>query len=503
MSRSDREAVDVLIVGAGLSGVAAAQALKTRCPQKSFAILEARAAAGGTWDLFRYPGVRSDSDMYTLGFSFRPWTRDQAIADGGAIRDYIDETIDALGVREKIRFGTRVVSCEWSSTKARWRVVAERDGDRAEIDCRFLVMGAGYYQYNEGYTPDFSGRDAFAGVVVHPQQWPEDLDVAGKTVAVIGSGATAITLAPALVTEGAKVVMAQRSPTYVFAMPGRSALSRRLSRLLPGALAFRLMRWQRIILQQITYKLARAAPKKTAAKLKKAAASLLPEGYEVERHFSPRYDPWSERLCVTPDGDFFRAIRRGDLKVVTDAVDGFTPNGLKLASGSEIEADIVVTATGLNLQMWGGAEIRVDGRRLQAGDLLTYRGVLFEGAPNFASIFGYVNASWTLRAELAAQYICRLINHMDRRGADAVTPVNPEPDQSRSPYVDFSSGYFQRAADLTPKQGACAPWRHPQDYFADLSGLKFAPIGGPELKFFNAGTADAQPRAQRVEEATA
>lgn len=473
---------DVLIIGAGLSGIGAARHLQKRRPEKTYAILEGRGAIGGTWDLFRYPGIRSDSDMFTLGYGFRPWRQAKAIADGPSIRDYVNETAAEHGIDKHIRFNHWVTDVSWSSDEARWTVKASRNGEIVRYSCNFLWMCSGYYRYSSGYTPEFKGRDRFRGEIVHPQKWPEDFDYAGKRVLVIGSGATAVTLIPSMADKAGHVTMLQRSPTYMFSMPGTSPLAEFLQRVLPRSWAYWLMRWERIILQQIMYKLARARPKKTAERLIEMTRERLPEGFDVEKHFRPNYNPWDQRLCLVPDDDLFEAIKAGKASVVTDEIETFTEKGVLLKSGEEIEADIIITATGLELEMLGGANLYVDGEKVDIGKTLTYRGMMYSGVPNLVSVFGYLNASWTLRADLISEYVCRLLAYMDRRGYVEARPVNDDPDMPREPYADFTSGYIMRAIDKMPKQGR-PPWRHPQDYAWDVMHMRFGRIDDGVLEF--------------------
>ena len=489
--------VDVLIVGAGLSGIGAARHLTKRCPAKSYVILEGRAAIGGTWDLFRYPGVRSDSDMFTLGYAFKPWTEAKAIADGPSILNYVRQTAAESGADRHIKFNHQVKSAAWSSRDARWTVEAVHDGAPVTFTCNFLLMCAGYYRYGEGYAPEFPGMARFAGPIVHPQKWPENLDYAGKRVVVIGSGATAVTLVPAMAEQAAHVVMLQRSPTYMFSMPARDGFANFLRRILPAQAAYEITRFMRITMQQIMFKLARARPARTRARLIEHVRERLGADYDVARHFTPSYNPWDQRLCLVPDDDLFTAIRDGKASVVTDTIDTFTERGIKLASDQDIEADIIVTATGLVLEMAGGATLSVDGRAVNYGERFTYKGMMLNDVPNFAQVFGYTNASWTLRADLVCEYVCRLINHMDRKGLDYCAPHKADPSMEAIPYLDFSSGYVQRAMQTWPKQGARAPWRHPQDYGRDMFQLRFGALEDGVMAFRRAGEgAESGPAPQ-------
>ena len=476
--------VDVLIVGAGLSGVGAACHLRRRCPGKSFVILEARDAIGGTWDLFRYPGVRSDSDMFTLGYVFRPWTAAKAIADGPAIRDYVRETAREYGVDQHIRFGHRVLQADWSSPDAQWTVVSQRTdtGEMVSVRCSFLLVCSGYYRYDEGYTPQLPGIDRFTGRIVHPQQWPDDLDYAGKRVIVIGSGATAVTVVPAMAREAAHVTMLQRSPSYVLSVPSTDRIARLLRRALSPRLAYPLIRWRNILLAVLLFKLSRRRPELTKTLLRRAVTAQLPSGYDVGTHFTPRYNPWDQRLCLLPDADLLRAIRNDRASIVTDHVRTFTEDGIELESGIQLRADIVVTATGLQLLALGGMTLTVDGTEVNLSQTVTYKGMMLAGVPNCAMTIGYTNASWTLKADLVAQYVCRLIKHMDRRGYAICTPVAPEAGELH-PIIDFTSGYVLRGVEALPKQGSSSPWRLHQSYPRDLILMRFGHVEDKGMRF--------------------
>ncbi|MFR9779866.1 flavin-containing monooxygenase [Micromonospora sp. MS34] len=481
--------VDVLIVGAGLSGVGAAVHLRQQCPGKTYTVLEARAAVGGTWDLFRYPGIRSDSDMYTLGYSFKPWTDPKAIADGDSIREYVRQTAREHGIGEHIRFHHRVLRAEWDSATARWTVHAHRDdtGEDMVLTCGFLFTNTGYYRYDEGYTPELPGVERYAGRLVHPQHWPADLDYAGKRVVVIGSGATAITLVPALAERAAHVTMLQRSPTYVISLPSRDALADALRRRLPAKAAYALVRWKNVALGVANFQLSRRAPALVKRFLRRAAKGRLPVGYDIDRHFSPRYDPWDQRLCVVPDGDLFTAVSDGRAAVVTDTIDTFTEQGIRLTSGTELPADLVVTATGLNLLALGGMTVVVDGTEVDLGATVAYKGMMLSGVPNFAMTIGYTNASWTLKADLVATYVCRLLRHLDATGEQIVTPLAPDSDQLE-PIIDLKSGYVLRAVDRLPKQGPKAPWRLRQNYPRDVLMMRHGRLADSGVRFSRAGT---------------
>jgi monooxygenase len=486
-----REHFDVLIVGAGLSGIGAGYHLQANCPRKSYAILEARDCIGGTWDLFRYPGIRSDSDMYTLGYSFRPWEEPKAIADGESILSYVRQTASDHRIDEKVRFHHRVVRAEWSTAQARWTVEVERS-DTAEtvlLSCRFLLMCSGYYRYEEGYTPEFPGVERFAGRIVHPQQWSEDIDYAGKRVVVIGSGATAITLVPSMAPTAAHVTMLQRSPSYVVSLPAEDGIANVLRRRLPAKVAYGIVRWKNVLRTMASFQLSRRRPAVMKALLRKALERQLPPGYDIDTHFKPRYDPWDQRLCLVPDGDLFAAIRGGSASVVTDRIDTFTERGLKLASGAELEADLVVTATGLDLIALGGMQIAVDGREIELPETMSYKGMMLTGVPNIAFALGYTNASWTLKCDLTCEYVCRLLNHMDAHGYRQCTPHNHDPAIAELPFIDFSSGYVQRAIDKFPKQGSKAPWRLYQNYALDILNLKFGSVEDGAMEFSNTGSA--------------
>jgi monooxygenase len=478
------EHFDVLIVGGGLSGIGAACSLRRHCPGKSYAILEGRAGIGGTWDLFRYPGIRSDSDMYTLGYSFRPWAQGKAIADGGSILEYITDTAKDYGVDEHIRFRHLVRRASWSSKEARWTVEADSGPDwTARFSCDFLFVCTGYYSYAEGYTPEFPGRERFAGPIVHPQKWPQDLAYAGKRVIVIGSGATAVTLVPAMAKHAARVTMLQRSPTYVVARPEHDALAGFLRRRLPARMAFNLVRWRNILLGIYFYGLCKRNPGRVKKWISGQVRDALGPDYDVHTHFTPRYNPWDQRMCLVPDGDLFEAIKQGTAEVVTGEIETFTEKGIKLSGGRELEAEIIVTATGLNLVAFGDIQISVDGRGVIPAAALNYKGTMYEGIPNLASTFGYTNASWTLKSELTCDYICRVLNHMEAKGFRICVPQNDDPGITREPWLNLTSGYIQRVADKLPKQGSKAPWRLHQNYIRDLLSLKYGSLDDGVMRF--------------------
>ncbi len=475
------ETFDVLIVGAGVSGIDVAYRLQEGRPGKSFTILEARNAIGGTWDLFRYPGVRSDSDMATFGFPFRPF-RGKSIADGASIQCYIEETAREFGIDRHIRFGHRVVGASWCSDEARWTVEVETGAGRAFLTGRFLSVCAGYYDYERGYEPVLPGADRFAGPIVHPQHWPSDLVVAGKRVVVIGSGATAVTLVPELAARGADVTMLQRSPSYVLAIPSVDPIARWLGRTLPRRLTDRLVRWKNIGISTLLYGFARRRPAVARRMLLKGVSRALGPGHDVERDFGPAYNVWDQRLCLVPDGDLFAAIRKGRASVVTDTVEMFTEHGIQLSSGRAIEADIIVTATGFVIKLMGGIAFDIDGVAQDFSKKLIYKGMMLSGMPNFAFGFGYTNASWTLKCDLSARYVVRLLNHLDGHRYASATPV-PAGDVEPQPMVNFTSGYVKRAAAMLPRQGLRAPWRLHQNYLLDWAGFSFGRIEDGTMRF--------------------
>jgi monooxygenase len=468
------EHVDVLIVGAGLSGIGAACLLQQHSPRKTFAILEARDAIGGTWDLFRYPGVRSDSDMFTLGYSFRPWTASRAIADGPVIRDYIRDTASELGVDSRVRFRHRVTAADWDGDTARWTVTAVngQDGAITTFTCSWLSVCSGYYRYDAGHQPVFPGQEEYDGLLVHPQQWPEDLDWTGKRIVVIGSGATAVTLVPNLAERAAHVTMLQRTPSYILSMPRTDPLARQLQRRLPPALAFRVVRWKNVLVTTASYQFARRRPKAMKALIRKGLVRALPHDFDVDAHFSPPYDPWDQRLCLVPDNDLFRAIGSGSAEIVTDRIARLTRTGVELSSGRRLDADIIVSATGLTVLPVGGMTISVDGSPVELGKTVSYKGMMVSGVPNFNMVIGYTNASWTLKADLVSRYVSRLLNYMDAHSYDRATPQAPQDDSADQPFLDFQSGYVQRSLDQLPKQGRRAPWRLRQNYLRDLAMMR-------------------------------
>ncbi len=479
------EHVDVLVVGAGISGIGAGYHLQTKCAGRSYAILEGRENIGGTWDLFRYPGIRSDSDMYTLGYAFRPWTGEKSIVDGPSILNYLRETARAYGIDRKIRFGWQLKRATWSSQAATWTVEAERasGGETLRMSCNFLFMCSGYYNYAAGYTPQFDGIERFAGRVVHPQKWSEDIAYAGKRVVIIGSGATAVTLVPELAKQAAHVTMLQRSPTYVVARPSADASAARLRRWLPARLAHHATRWKNVLLGMYFFNLCRRKPERAKALLLGGVKKALGPDYDIATHFTPRYKPWEQRLCLVSDGDLFRAIREKRVSVVTDLIDCFTETGVRLRSGAELPADLVVMATGLQLQVLSDVVLSVDGERVEPARRFTYKGMMYSDVPNFASSFGYTNASWTLKSDLTCAYVCRLLNHMQRSGTRSCVPRVRDAAMGAEPWVDFSSGYFQRAQAILPRQGTKKPWKLHQNYLRDLVSMRFAPLEDEAMEF--------------------
>ena len=481
------EHLDVLVVGAGLSGIGAAHHLQTTSPWATYAVFEARDAIGGTWDLFRYPGIRSDSDMFTLGYSFRPWPGAKSIADGASILQYIVDTAAESGIDEKIRFNHRIVSTDWSTDDGCWHVTAERTdtGETVELTASFVFSCSGYYRYDQGYLPDFAGMDEFRGEIIHPQQWPADFEAAGKQIVVIGSGATAITLVPSLAATAGHVTMLQRSPTYVMALPTKDPLANFMRRWLPTKVSGPVIRWQHALASQGFFKLSRWRPDLVKKILRKGLERQLPAGYDIDTHFTPTYNPWDQRLCVVADGDMFKAIKAGTASVTTDRIDTFTETGLRLESGQELDADVVVTATGLDLLFIGGIEVTVDGEKIDVPSKLTYKGMMLQDVPNFALALGYTNASWTLKAELTCDYVCRLVNHLHETGNRQCTPRATGADVSDDPVFNLSSGYVTRNLDKLPKQGKSFPWQTHHSYLADYRAMKRKPIVDGAMVFSN------------------
>lgn len=479
------EHVDVLIVGAGLSGIGAAYHLQQKCPARSYVILEGRDAIGGTWDLFRYPGIRSDSDMYTLGYSFKPWTEDKAIAAGPTILNYIRETAQDNRIEPHIRFNHRVKSASWSSKDARWTVEAERGEGREVVTytCNFLFQCSGYYDYEQGYTPEFAGLDRFRGQIVHPQKWTGDIDYKDKRVVVIGSGATAVTLVPEMAKDAKHVTMLQRSPTYVVARPGSDELALKLRKRFGAGVAYQLIRWRNVLFGMYFFQLCRRKPERAKQLLLGGVRLALGKDFDVEKHFTPTYNPWQQRLCLVPDGDLFRTIREGRASVVTNHIDRFTETGIRLKDGSELEADMVVTATGLNLKVMGGVALSVDGKAIEPSQLMSYKGMMYSDVPNLATATGYTNASWTLKCDLTCEYVCRLLNYMDKNGYRTSVPRQNDPSVTEAPWLDFTSGYVQRSVAKFPKQGSKRPWKLYQNYAFDIVTLRFGKVDDGVMQY--------------------
>ncbi len=487
------ERVDVVVVGAGLSGIGAGYHLQTMSPDRSYVILEGRDGLGGTWDLFKYPGVRSDSDMHTLGFSFKPWTEAKSIADGPSILAYLKDTVAQFGIDQHIRYGQLVSKAEWSSDDATWTVTStdKHTGASKSIECSFLFMCSGYYSYKKGHTPEFVGRERFKGTIVHPQEWPTNLDYAGKRVVVIGSGATAVTIVPSMAQHAAHVTMLQRSPTYMVSRPDHDALANRMRKVLPEKMAYSITRFKNTWRQQLVYNKTRTDPEKVKKLLLGGIQLELGADYDIAKHFTPNYNPWDQRLCLVPNGDFFKAMREGKASVVTDHIASFTETGIQLASGEHLEADVIVTATGLELVTLGEMDFMVDGKQVDFSQTWTYKGFAYSDIPNMASTFGYINASWTLRSDLTAEYVCRLLNHMRKKGVAQCTPRLREQDRNmkQRPWIDgFSSGYMQRMMHRMPRQGDHEPWINPQNYRRDKKMFKHSPIDDGVMQFTKQST---------------
>ncbi len=476
---------DVVIVGAGISGIGAAYNIQKSCPTKSFTIFEGRENIGGTWDLFKYPGIRSDSDMHTMGFRFKPWTDPKTIADGPSILEYLNEAADENNLREKIQFKTKVKTAQWDSNSACWRLGIEKDGSGViqDISCSILYLCGGYYNYDQGYLPEFDGYEDFEGTLVHPQKWPEDLDYENKKVIVIGSGATAVTIVPSMADKVSKITMLQRSPTYYFAAPDEDVIGNFIKRFTTDRLGYFLVRWKNILMQRFMLARLRKYPQKTKEMLINLVRKQLSDDYDVDKHFTPRYMPWDQRLCFVPNGDMFKAINSGKAEVVTDTIDRFTKNGILLDSGNEIEADIIVTATGLNMQLLNGIDISIDNEKLDISERIQYKTMMFSNVPNLIATFGYTTASWTLGADLTSEYACKLINLMDSKGMDYFYPDAGEDVVGQGDFLDLNSGYIQRVAHKLPKQGSRDPWINTQNYLKDLFQVRFKSIEDSDLKF--------------------
>ena len=476
---------DIIVVGAGISGIAAAYNLQKSCPNKSFAILEGRSALGGTWDLFKYPGIRSDSDMHTLGFRFKPWIHKKSIADASSILEYLNETVDEYGIRDKIVFNQKVTSANWLSEKSLWELNVMNEGQSISMTCNFLFLCGGYYSYDKPYMPKFPKQDRFEGQVIHPQFWDESMDYSDKKVIVIGSGATAVTLVPAIAKNAAHVTMLQRSPSYVVSAPGEDSWSQALNKIFPIRLTYFLIRWKNIFRTSLGFYLSRKYPERVKDRLINLVREELGNDYDVEKHFTPRYNPWDQRMCLVPDSDLFNSIKSGKASVVTDHIDHFTENGILVKSGEHLEADIIVTATGIELNALNDIEVSVNNEKVEPHNRLSYKGMMLSGVPNLAFSFGYVNASWTLRADLTCEYVCRLLNRMDKLGVNTCIPQEDPTAIVDDEYIDFSSGYVQRALDRLPKQGKKAPWRNYQNYLKDIFLVRLFSLKDSTLKFYN------------------
>ncbi|MGW0694903.1 flavin-containing monooxygenase [Streptomyces sp. NPDC002738] len=483
------EHIDVLIIGAGISGIGAAYHLQTEQPTRSYAILEARGASGGTWDLFRYPGIRSDSDLHTFGYGFKPWRNDKSIATADLILDYLRETASENGIEQHIRYGHKVRSASWSTTDARWTVEIERTdtGDTLSMTANWLFCASGYYRYDEGFTPRFEGRDRFEGQIVHPQHWPEDLDYAGKKVVVIGSGATAVTLIPAMAETAGHVTMLQRSPTYVLPVSSEDVIANMLRKVLPARLAYRLTRRKNIAMQGVIWRSSQRYPRAVRRFIRAVNVRQLPAGYPVDEHFNPAYDPWDQRLCTVPDADLFKALGQGTASVVTDRIASFTETGIRLESGRDLEADIIVTATGLNVQLFGGMTLSVDGRPVELSEKVAFKGMMLNGVPNFAFAIGYTNSSWTLKVGLLCEHFTRLLAHMDATSTDICCPELPAPDMPTRPLLDFAAGYVKRSIDELPRRGLAYPWLMSMNYRSDVKLLRDGPVVDDSLRFASSG----------------
>ena len=484
---------DMIIVGAGLSGIGAACHLQSKHPNKSYKIIESRERMGGTWDLFRYPGVRSDSDMHTLGYSFKPWLSTKSIADGPAIRDYIKESAAEFGVDQHIQYQRKVVAASWDSATAKWTLSLENTGDLAgltaepeTLTCNFIYSCTGYYRYDQGFTPDFPDADQFNGQIVHPQLWPEDLDYSGKRVIVIGSGATAITLVPSMAKTAGHVTMLQRSPTYVLSRPDEDAVSQKLRRWFPEQLAYDLTRWKNVTAQAMLFQLSRRFPNYVKKLIRKVVHGWMGDDFAIDTHFNPSYKPWDQRLCLVPNGDLFRSLRKGTSSIVTDHIERFTENGILLKSGETLEADIIITATGLELLLLGGLKLEVDGVETKVADSLTYKGMMFSGIPNLALAAGYTNASWTLKCDLTSNYVCRLLSYMDKHKYQYCV-ANNDPSVKRLQFLDLASGYVDRAIDQFPKQGDKSPWKLHQNYLLDILNLRVGSVRDKAMGFYRGG----------------
>ena len=487
--------VDVLIVGAGISGIGLAHYLATTQPGRTFAIADGRDAIGGTWDLFRYPGIRSDSDLHTFGYEFKPWTADNAIADAHEILSYLQEVVDDDDLGRRIHFRHKVLKADFCSRTAQWTVTLASDGKQWDVTCDWLFGATGYYNYSAGYSPHFEGQEDFEGVIVHPQFWPEDLDYAGKDVVVIGSGATAVTLIPAMADTTGHITMLQRSPSYVMPLPRKDPIANGLRKVLPAKAAYAVTRRLNIGRGRFIYNLCQRHPKLARRIIRTLNVKSLPAGYEVDTHFNPKYNPWDQRLCAVPDADLFRTISKGKASVVTDKIVRFTKTGILLESGRELKADVIVTATGLKLQLFGGIEVSVDGEVKDAHESLVYKSFMLSGIPNLAFAFGYTNSSWTLKVDLVCEHLCKILAYMDQHGYTTVMPVVDDPSMEKRPMLDFSAGYISRAIDEFPQQGTTGPWTIEMDYWSDHARLRKGPVTDAALRFSTADRATATSAA--------
>ena len=476
---------DVIVVGAGISGIAAGYNLKKSCQNKSFAILEARENIGGTWDLFKYPGIRSDSDMHTLGFRFKPWIHDKSIADGPSILEYLNETIDEYKLRNNILLNHKIKSANWNSDQSKWELVVEENNHTKNMTCNFLFLCGGYYSYTKPHMPSFKNEENFDGDIVHPQFWNEEIDYANKKIAVIGSGATAITIVPAIAEIAEHVTMIQRSPTYVVSGPSEDKINKFLRKILPTKITYFLIRWKNILWQSFTFSMARKYPKRTKNKILELIREELGPDFDIEKHFTPTYKPWDQRICLVPDSDLFNSIKNKKASIVTETIKEFQSDGIMLDSGQKIEADIIITATGIELNSFNDINVTIDGVKVHPNERLTYKGMMLSGVPNFAVSFGYVNASWTLRADLTCEYVCRLINLMDKKGVLCCVPINDESAHGDDKLIDFTSGYFKRGLHMMPKQGNKAPWKNYQNYLRDIFAVRLFSIKDSNLNFYN------------------
>ena len=476
---------DVLIIGAGISGIGAGYHLQSKCPNKSYAILEGRDTIGGTWDLFKYPGIRSDSDMYTLGFSFFPWKEKEAIADGPSILNYLEETSEKFNIKEKIKFNHYVKDASWCSEKSIWtlKVDEKKTNNIITMSCNFIFMCSGYYSYEDGYTPNFKGINDFNGKIMHPQKWDGSVNYKDKNVIVIGSGATSVTLVPEMAKVAKHVIMLQRSPTYVISAPKQDPLSNFLKKFLPTKISYFIVRWKNILRQQWFFRLCKKNPKRVKNFILGQVKSALGKNYDVDKHFTPNYNPWDQRMCLVPNGDLFKSIRNKKTSVITDHIEKFVPSGIKLKSGKTIDADLIITATGLNLELCSNINLKVDNKEINLADTVTYKGMMFSGIPNLVSTFGYTNASWTLGADLTSEYVCRLLNYMKKNSMKKCCPDSNYKIENNEEWLNLSSGYIERSKDIFPKQGKKSPWTNNQNFLKDIFQIRYGRINDGDIKF--------------------